>query len=325
MHNKISLIAVGGATATGKSALAVQLAKKLNGEIVSSDSMQIYRKMNIGTAKPTEKEKDGVAHHMIDVCSPSDNYSSADWVEEACRAIDSIISRGKLPIVCGGTGMYLDALLRPEHFSEARENDELRASILAYAEEHGRKALHDRLRNVDPESADAIHPNNVKRVVRAIEIYESTGKTKTEHDRESILGDSRFNARIVTVNYENRNILYSRIDERVEKMINCGLLEEVKTLFLSGLLKENSTAAQAIGYKEIALYLRGEISFEDAVDMIKKNTRRYAKRQITWFSRYKDISVVPDRGGVMRTSEELAGEVIEKLGDSFSYVPGNAK
>ena len=316
MTNKTKIIAVGGATASGKSALALELARRLDGEIVSCDSMQIYVGMDIGTAKPTSDEMEGIPHHMIDVCNPEVNYSAADWAVGAAVAIDDIVSRGKMPIICGGTGMYLDALLRPTSFSETSANDsseQLRRELQIFAETNGNEALHERLREVDPESADAIHPNNVKRVTRALEIYLTTGKTKTETDRESLIGESPYDCTVVTLDYCDREILYDRINRRVDIMVRDGLVEEVKKLYDEGKLPENSTASQAIGYKEMLLHVKGEASLEVASELIKKNTRNYAKRQITWFKRYNGISVVPDKSGIMKTLSDMADEVIEKL------------
>ena len=314
--NKTKIIAVGGSTASGKSALAIALAKRLDGEIVSCDSMAIYREMDIGTAKPTSDELLRVTHHMVDVCDPTVNFSAADWVKEAAEAIDDITSRGKLPIICGGTGMYLDSLLRPVSFSKSEgvdTNEALREELRLYAEENGNEALHERLIKVDVDSAATIHPNNVKRVIRALEIYLTTGKTKTEWDKESKMGDSPYDCRIVTLDYESREILYSRIDKRVDIMIRDGLEKEVRSLYEAGKLPDGSTAAQGIGYKEMLLHVMGEISLEAAAELIKKNTRNYAKRQITWFKRYGDISVIPDEGGTMKSVDDLADEVIARL------------
>lgn len=317
MTNKTKIIAVGGSTASGKSALAIALAERLCGEIVSCDSMAIYRGMDIGTAKPDCDELARAPHHMIDVCEPTVNFSAADWVDGAAKAIAEITARGHLPIICGGTGMYLDALLRPVSFSNAdRESDigeKLREELRLFAEEHGNDALHARLREIDPEAAAATHPNNVKRVIRALEIYYTTGVTKTESDRQSLNGESSYDCRIVTLDYESREILYSRIDRRVDMMAEAGLADEVRTLYESGRLPEGSTAAQGIGYKEMLLHVAGEMPLESALELIKKNTRNYAKRQITWFKRYRDISVVPDQGGVMKNVASLTDEVINKL------------
>lgn len=316
MTDKTKILAVGGSTASGKSALGLALAERLGGEIVSCDSMAIYRGMDIGTAKPTPDELRRVPHHMIDVCKPDVSFSAADWVEGAAKAIEDISSRGQLPIICGGTGMYLDALLRPISFSEAEgvgTNEALREELRSFAEENGNEALHRRLCEIDPESAEKSHPNNVKRVIRALEIYYSTGKTKTEWDRESTMGESPYDYRIVTLDYENRDILYSRIDRRVDIMIKDGLESEVRSLYEKGQLPEGSTAAQGIGYKEMLLHVMGEVPLDIAVELIKKNTRNYAKRQITWFKRYRDISVIPDEGGIMKNTTVLSDEVIASL------------
>ncbi len=316
-NNKTKIIAVGGPTASGKSALALSLAEALGGEIISCDSMQIYRGMNIGTAKPTEEEMARVPHHMIDVCDPRVNFSAADWAEGAARAIEDVTSRGRVPIICGGTGMYLDALLRPTSFSEGTTapdtSERFRQEMQEFAEAHGNDALHEKLREIDPESAEAIHKNNVKRVIRALEIYHTTGITKTETDRMTTVGDSPYDCRVITLDYEDRGILYDRIDRRVDVMIKDGLEAEIRSLLTSGALIRETTAAQAIGYKEMLLYTDGDLSLEESAELIKKNTRNYAKRQITWFKRYQDISLVPDEGGNMKTLAELTREAIEKL------------
>ena len=286
--NKIPILCVVGATASGKSALAMELSKKLNGEIVSCDSMQVYRGMDIGTAKPSVEDRACVPHHLIDVADPLEIFSCADYVSLAAQAIENIHGKGKLPIICGGTGLYLDALLRGGGFEEEASVDStLRQSLFDYAKENGNHALHERLRAVDPESADATHENNVKRVVRALEIYETTGLTKTELDRRSRTFDSPYRAAVIGLRYDDRELLYRRIDRRVDEMIAQGLLEETARLESEGVFVSNSTAAQAIGYKELRMYLQGKQPLTDAVADLKQATRRYAKRQITWF-RAKD-------------------------------------
>ena len=282
-EKKIKILAVVGSTASGKSALAVALAKELGGEIVSCDSMQIYRRMNIGTAKPTPEEQEGVAHHLIDFVEPDRAFSCAEYVECAKRAVAEIASRGKLPILCGGTGLYLDAFLRGGGFEETETDPAMREELFAYAAENGNEALHARLAEVDPESAEAIHPNNVKRVVRALEIYRTTGMTKTEADRRSREIDSPYEATVIGLRYDAREILYARIDRRVDLMLEAGLLEETRALLSEGVFEKNATAAQAIGYKELLGYLRGEETLDASVESLKRATRRYAKRQITWF------------------------------------------
>ena len=283
------ILAVAGPTASGKTALSIALAERLNGEIVSCDSMQIYRGMDIGTAKPTPEETHGIPHHMIDIIEPSQSFSAADYAPMARKAADEILSRGKLPIFCGGTGLYLDAVLTGNCYSEAETDPELRASLLSDAERLGADSLWERLRSVDPESAAAIHPNNVKRVARALEIYISTGVTKTEWDRRSRLQPPPYDAVIIAPD-RPREQLYERIDLRVDLMLRDGLLDEVRGLIDSGRLPRDSTAAQAIGYKELIAYLDGFCTLDAAIDEIKRSSRRYAKRQLTWFRRNKAIN-----------------------------------
>ena len=280
----MKIYAVVGPTASGKSALALELARRHGGEIISCDSMQIYKTMDIGTAKPTPEELRTVPHHMIDVVEPTESFSCADYVEMADSIVRDVISRGKIPIFCGGTGLYLDSLLRGKNFDEGLTDDLLRAELLEYAERHGAHALHERLAAVDPESAAAIHKNNVKRVARAIEIYELSGTPKSEIDRRSREVSPRFEISAIGLNYSNRDELYRRIDARVDVMMAQGLERETRELYEAGIFEVNSTAAQAIGYKELMGYIRGEESLEAAVERLKMATRRYAKRQITWFS-----------------------------------------
>lgn len=282
-QQKIKLLAIVGSTASGKSTLAVALARALGGEIVSCDSMQIYRRMNIGTAKPTAAEMAQIPHHLIDVAEPDTPFSCAEYVTLAAKAVDEITAHGKLPILCGGTGLYLDSLLRGSGFEETETDPALRQSLFDYAAEHGNHALHERLAAVDPESAAAIHENNVKRVVRALEIFEGTGITKTEFDRRSRMVESPYDATVIGLRYTDRELLYSRIDRRVDEMLADGLLDETKSLLAEGVFERNTTAAQAIGYKELLGHLRGEQSLTDATKELKRATRRYAKRQITWF------------------------------------------
>ena len=275
-NKKIKFIAITGPTASGKSALAVRLAQILNGEIVSCDSMQIYRGMDIGTAKPDKSEMEGIPHHMIDVADPYDlcGYNCARYCEEAGRIIREVSSRGKLPIVCGGTGMYLDALIRGTEFGDAPSDPDIREKLNGLTSEE----LYARLLEVDPEAAASIHPNNVKRVARAVEIYEISGMTKSEWDRKSHSSESPYDCRAIALDILDRSVLYERIRRRVDCMIENGLVDEAASLKLL----PGTTAAEAIGYKEIYSYLRGEVSLEDAVNRIKLNTQHYAKRQQTW-------------------------------------------
>ncbi len=286
--NKPRVVAVVGPTASGKTALAVELAKRFDGEIISCDSMQIYKGMDIGTAKPTKEETCGIPHYMIDIIEPQQPFSAADYAILARAVTDDVISRGKLPIFCGGTGLYLDSVLSGGEYAAVETDPALRASLLAEAKSCGAEAMWQRLKEVDPEAAAATHANNVKRVVRALEIYLSSGITKTEWDKRSRKNPPPFSSTVIAIGRE-REELYARIDKRVDIMMETGLCEEVRGLLESGRLPRASTAAQAIGYKEIIAHLDGECSLEDAVFQIKQSSRRYAKRQLTWFRRNSDI------------------------------------
>lgn len=309
MNDKI--IAVAGPTASGKSALALELCKRLDGELISLDSMQIYRGLDIGTAKPTKAEQAEVRHHMIDICEPTENFSAAEFAERAHKVIADVQSRGKKAVLCGGTGLYLDTVLGRLDFGEIESDEKLRGELIAFAEKNGAEALHERLREIDPQAAEKIHPNNVRRVARAIEIYELTGKTKTEHDREAI-SDSPYESLIIGLDYDDREVLYSRINRRVDAMIEAGLEGEVRSLVSRGLLSAESTAGQAIGYKEMLGYIAGDCSLGDAVEKIKLGTRRYAKRQLTWLRRNPDIKwLYPDKLGDFQS---LVGEAEKIIG-----------
>ena len=309
-EQKIKILAVVGPTASGKTAISVELARRLGGEVVSCDSMQVYRRMNIGTAKPTEEETRGIAHHLIDVVEPDAPFSCADYVTMAGEAVKKISARGKLPILCGGTGLYLDRFLCGE-MEETHTDESLRASLFQYAEEKGVDALHERLRSVDPESAETIHPNNVKRVVRALEIYEQTGIPKSEFDRRSQTGESPYEAVVIGLHYPRREVLYERINRRVDVMLEDGLLEETKQLLDEGVFDVNLTAAQAIGYKELLGYLRGEETLIEATENLKTATRRYAKRQLTWFGAKPYVVWVDmEKDGSLRSLDDVCSEIV---------------
>ena len=310
---KIRTVSVLGPTASGKTGLAVRLAKALGGEVVSCDSMQLYRGMDIGTATPDMAEREGIPHHMFDIADPSEEFSAADYARLAAPVIGDIAARGKLPILCGGTGLYRDALMRITDFMEGDADEALRESLYAYAREHGNAALHDRLRAVDPEAADAIHMNNVKRVVRAIEVYETTGRTKTETDRMQTAGDSPYDDAPLLLTFGDRALLYRRIERRVDMMMEAGLEKEARDLLCSG-RPVSRTAAQAIGYKEFLPYFRGECSLSDVAAEIKLATRHYAKRQMIWFRRYEDaLRPAPDENGAMKDGDRLAEEAAAML------------
>ena len=306
---KPKILAVAGPTASGKSALAVTLAEKFCGEIISCDSMQIYRRMDIGTAKPTEEEQAIVPHRMIDVVEPEADFSCADYVRMASDEVEAVLSGGRIPVFCGGTGLYLDAFLRGSDFAETRVDNSLREELRAFAEQEGNEALHAELRKIDPQSADEIHPNNVKRVIRAIEIYRTGGKTKSELDRLSKTYESKYDALVIALRYNDRALLYDRIDRRVEQMISEGLLDETRALYDEGIFEKNTTASQAIGYKEMLGYIRGEASLLEATELLKSATRRYAKRQMTWFSSKDYVKWIDaDKDGEMRPYEDIVAD-----------------
>ncbi len=284
---KKKIIAVIGPTASGKTALSIALAKKINGEIISCDSMQIYKKMDIGTAKPTKEEQAMAIHHLIDVVEPNVEFSCADYSVLAKQKIEEISRRGKVPIFCGGTGLYIDHVLFNTSFSDAGQDTEYRKYLEDMVEKEGVLFVHSLLAECDKESAQKIHPNNVKRVIRALEIYHLTGKTKSEWDRESRNVENPYDSRSICLDFKNRDILYDRINKRVDIMVEYGLLDEVKNLYENGELS-SKTASQAIGYKEIVDYYDGRCTLDDAIENIKQSTRNYAKRQLTWFKRYEN-------------------------------------
>ncbi len=285
-NQKPPILAIVGPTASGKTGLSIELAKRLNGEIISCDSMQLYRHMDIGTAKPSDAEKQGIPHHLMDFLDPTDpkGYSCADYARDAKATVETILSRGKIPIFCGGTGLYLDAFLRGGSFEVTDIDLDLRRELTEYAEAHGAEALHAMLRELDPAAAAATHPNNIKRVVRAIEICRTTGCTKSELDLRSREADSPYNALVLGLRYTNREILYDRINHRVDIMLANGLVDETKRLREMGVFETCPTAAQAIGYKELFPYIDGFSTLEEVIETLKTATRHYAKRQITWFS-----------------------------------------
>lgn len=279
------LIVVAGPTATGKTRLGIELARRFNGEILSADSMQIYRGMDIGTAKATAAERAEAVHHMLDVADPWEDYSVSRYVQEASRVCDRLLAAGKTPIVVGGTGLYIDSLLAGREFSGRQEGDEtLRRELNADYDRLGGEAMRELLRSFDAERAEKLHPADRRRIIRAIEVYRLTGKTITQHDAETRAQPKRYEALRLVLNYAERADLYARIDRRVDQMVSEGLFEEVAGLLAAGLSAE-STAMQAIGYKETARALAGEISREVAIEQIKQSSRRYAKRQLTWFGR----------------------------------------
>lgn len=306
LENKTKIIAVTGPTASGKTALAIALARELDGEIISCDSMQIYKGMDIGTAKPTAEELAQAKHHLIDILPPDAPYSCSDYVKDAERAVEDIVSRGKLPIFCGGTGLYLDRFLKGGNDDTAACDNALREDLKGFVEEKGIDALYDRLASLDPEAAATIHKNNVKRVMRAIEICLVTGEKKSEIDKRNAEVTDKYDHNVITLAFENRDLLYNRIDKRVDLMIEQGLLDETERLMRDGVFERSPTAAQAIGYKELLPCLRGNSSLDACVDELKRATRRYAKRQITWFSGKDYVHKINvDESGRMKTFEDI--------------------
>lgn len=284
--NRIPVVAVVGPTASGKTRLGAELAVKYNGEVISADSMQIYKYMDIATAKPTEDEMMGVAHHMMSFLPPSENYSVAQYVADAKRCIFDIFSRGKLPIVVGGTGLYIKSLLEDISFAEEDADYDLRDRLRERAEMYGAEVLINELAEFDPESAQRMHPNNLKRIIRAIEVYRTTGITMTEHNRLSKTEQSPYQTVKIGLKSNDRRFLYDRIDRRVDLMLEQGLIEEAKRVLDC---QCSMTAQKAIGYKELIPYFNGEQTLEQCIETLKRNSRRYAKRQLTWFMRDEEI------------------------------------
>ena len=284
---KTPLLIVAGPTATGKSDSAVELALRMNGEVISADSMQVYRGMDIGSAKVTVGEMRGVPHHLIDCADPSENWNVVRFQKEARRAVQDIASRGRLPILCGGTGFYIQALLYDIDFTQMEENTPLRDRLSALAAEKGPEAVHALLLEKDPASAAAIHPNNLKRVIRAIEFMEESGGSIAAHNSQQRERESAYRS-VFFVLTMDRARLYERIDRRVDIMMERGLVDEVAGLRAMG-IQRDSTSMQGIGYKQVYGYLDGEYDLEEAVRLIKRDTRHFAKRQLTWFKREKDV------------------------------------
>ena len=311
MPSKKILVIV-GPTASGKTRMAVELAKAHNGEVVSADSMQIYRRMDIGTAKPTAEEMDGVPHHMIDVADPEEDFSVARYVELASACVDDILARGKLPIVAGGTGLYVDSLLSGRTFAAFSPESALRKELEEELAERGGEAMLAELSRVDPEAAARLHPNDHKRIVRALEVYRSTGRTISEHNRETQALPPRYEALTIGLNFQDRADLWARIDARVDQMAADGLEREVRELLSSG-LSPRCTAMQAIGYKEFVAAVEGDMTWREAEELVKLRSRQYAKRQLTWFRRNPAVHWLlweknPNFGNARQRSTELLEE-----------------
>ena len=306
------ILVICGPTASGKTALAVELALRHHGEVVSADSMQIYRRMDIGTAKPTREEMRGVPHHMLDVADPEEDFSVARYVDMAAKCVDDILSRGKLPILAGGTGLYIDSLLSGRTFAPFQPDSPLRGQLEEQLRREGGAAMLARLAQVDPDSAARLHPNDEKRIVRALEVYQSTGKTITQHNLETQAIPPRYDALTLALAFEQREDMWSRIDRRVDQMMDQGLVDEVQGLLDSG-VPAKCTAMQAIGYKEMAAALLSGGDVRSAAEEIQLRSRQYAKRQLTWFKRNKAARWLlwgrePDFAAALQTSTEYMEE-----------------
>ena len=302
-HVKPPLLILCGPTASGKTACAVRLAQRLHTEVVSCDSMQVYRGMDILSAKPTEAEMDGVVHHMIGVADPSEPFSAAIYRDWALPVIHDLLKVGRLPVLCGGTGLYIDALTRPMGFS-VRSDPDLHARLMArFAEPGGREALFAELQRVDPESAARLHMNDARRVTRALEVYRQTGQSLTELNRLDAQREGDFSEQLFALRWP-RDVLYDRINRRVDDMVRRGMIDEVRAVMAAG---AGQTSCQALGYKEIASALRGEISMDEAIEQVKTGSRHYAKRQLTWFGRDRRVRWIDAQG---RGIDEICDEIL---------------
>lgn len=319
---KRPLVVLTGPTAVGKTALSIQLAKQIQGEIISADSMQVYRRMDIGSAKITEKEMEGIPHYLIDVLEPEDEFNVVIFQRMAKEAMEKIYANHHIPIVTGGTGFYIQALLNDIAFTETEADETYRSRLEQQAMEYGSQWLHDQLRAVDPAAADEIHPNNVKRVIRALEFYKETGNRISEHNEAERRKQSPYNFVYFVLNME-RQKLYDRIELRVDQMLAQGLVEEVKKLQAEG-CHAGMVSMQGLGYKEILAYLEGECTLEEAVRVLKRDTRHFAKRQLTWFRRERDVCWVEkeayhyDENEMLRAMLQILEE--KQIGSGFTGI-----
>lgn len=316
-NKKSPLIILTGPTAVGKTALSIKLAKAVDGEIISADSMQVYRHMDIGSAKITCREMEGVPHYLIDVLEPCEEFNVVRFKHFAKEAMQNIYARGKVPIITGGTGFYIQSVLYDIDFTETDEDESFRAQLEKIAREEGPEVLFERLRRIDEKSCETLHPNNVKRVIRAIEFYEKTGgKRISQHNEEQHEKISPYRFVYFVLN-DDRTKLYEKIDKRVDNMLAQGLVEEVVKLKAMGCRKD-FVSMQGLGYKEILEYLDGDCSLEDAVYRIKRDTRHFAKRQLTWFRREREVTWISRQD--MRTDEDILAYMLETLSDKGIYI-----
>ena len=307
---KIPVIAVVGPTASGKTSLSIEIAKRFGGQVVSADSMQIYEKMNIATAKPTEDEMQGIPHHLIGFQPIDKKFSVAEYVQLANESIHKIHNAGDLPVIAGGTGLYIDSLLQNIQFSKEESNEKIRQELTTLFDEKGAEYMLDWLREIDSETSSRLHLNDKSRIIRALEIYKLTGKTLTEQKVLSRLEETPYDVLYIGINYRDRNVLYDRINLRVDLMIENGLLEEAKEFYN---ISQDKTACQAIGYKELAPYFKGDATLEDCVEKLKLETRHYAKRQLTWFRKNENVNwVYPDD---YENTQEMYIQVFSMIND----------
>ena len=309
------MVVLTGPTAVGKTELSIQLAQKLDGEIISADSMQIYQKMDIGTAKIRKEEMDGIPHHLIDVLDPSEEFNVARFQEMAKEALAGIYRRGRIPLIVGGTGFYIQGLLYDIDFTKEEQDFRYREKKKKKAKEEGAQAIHKMLQAVDPASAQKIHPNNIKRVIRALEFYHLNGRKISEHNEQESRKESPYRFAYFVLN-QNRTTLYERINHRVDLMLEAGLVEEVRRLKEAGYGK-NLVSMQGIGYKEVLDYLDGKMTLEETADQIKKDTRHFAKRQLTWFGREKEVIMIDK--DKYETEEEILEHMLGILKEKGIY------
>ncbi len=316
----IRAIAIVGPTAVGKTAVAIELAKLLGSEIICCDSMQIYKYMDIGTAKPTPEERAEVPHRMTDFLSPLEKYSAADYAADALACAKEIHEKGKIPVFCGGTGLYLEAVRSGRHTDTDYQDPEYASELKKIAaSENGAEALYKMLLECDPESAGAIHPNNVRRVIRALEITHAAGKPKSELDRLSREKSPDIELITFLIRPDDRELLYERINLRVDMMLKAGLIEEAMRLKSLGYLDGSTTASQAIGYKELLAYFNGDCTLAEAINSLKTATRRYAKRQLTWFRAIPGVNEISaDENGKMRSPKEIADEILSEIKNTYN-------
>ena len=313
MNGKLPLVVLTGPTAVGKTSLSIRLAHEISAEIISADSMQVYKRMDIGTAKIRKEEMDGIPHHMIDILEPQEDFNVTMFVGMASELVNNITDRGNIPLITGGTGFYIQALLKNVMFTEEKEDSSIRRELMEYAAANGTEALHDMLGMTDPEYAAQVHPNNIKRVIRAIEYYRQTGDKFSEHNKREALRESPYNYAYFVLN-DRRSHIYDRINKRVDIMMQDGLVNEVASLLEEGCTTD-MVSMQGLGYKEIIEYIQGKCTLDEAVDNLKQSTRHFAKRQLTWFKREKDTiwydkSLLTDDGIIDAMKAELKNKNI---------------